>query len=65
MGVGLEDRRLKLVSSLWAAVIMTALGEVAEQVVDWDQVSVDDLAGRLDATFTDFVSLVGDVVQVV
>lgn len=65
MGVGLDDRRLKLVSSLWAAVIMTALGEVAEQVVDWDQVSVDDLAGRLDATFTDFVSLVGDVVQVV
>jgi AcrR family transcriptional regulator len=65
MGVGLDDRRLKLVSALWSAVIMTALNDVADEVVDWQHLSIDDLTGRLEATFADFVGLVGDVRQAV
>jgi AcrR family transcriptional regulator len=61
MGVGLHDRRLRLVSAVWGAVIMTALTDLAGEVRDWSQVTIDHLAGRVDTTFTEFMGEIADV----
>ncbi|MCV7280667.1 TetR family transcriptional regulator [Mycolicibacterium flavescens] len=65
MGVGLDDRRLRLASAVWSALIMTSLTAAADDVDDWAQVSVDYLATRLQATFDDFTALTADLRQVV
>lgn len=65
MGVGLDDRRLRLASAMWGALIMTSLGDAAADVDDWSQVSVDYLAARLQATFDDFTALTANVRQIV
>ncbi|RAV13529.1 TetR family transcriptional regulator [Mycolicibacterium sp. GF69] len=65
MGVDLDDRRLRLVSAVWGAVIMTALHDVAQDGESTPQVTVDDLAERLEAVFAEFTDLMADVRQVV
>ena len=61
MGVGLHDRRLRLVSAVWGSVIMTALTDFADEVRDWSQVTIDDLSGRVETTFTEFMGEIAEV----
>jgi len=63
MGVDLDDLKLKLMASLWASVIMTALGDLSEEETDWQQVGVDDIVSRLEGAFAEFIELVDDVRQ--
>jgi AcrR family transcriptional regulator len=62
MGVDLDDRKLKLVASMWASFIMTALGDLGEET-DWQRVGIDDIVSRLEAAFAEFIGLVDDVRQ--
>ena len=62
MGVDLDDRKLKLVASMWASFIMTALDDLGEET-DWQQVGIDDIVSRLEAAFAEFIELVDDVRQ--
>ncbi len=63
MGVVIDDRRVKLVSAVWASIIMTALADLADDGTDWEQVGVDDLVSRLEATFAEFTGLIADIRQ--
>jgi AcrR family transcriptional regulator len=63
MGVDLDDRGLKLVAAVWASIIMTALADLGDDGTDWGQVGVDDVVSRLEATFAEFIGLVGDIPQ--
>lgn len=60
MGVPGDDRRLKLTAVVWGSIIMTAIGELGSQA-NWASVSVDDIVGRIEATYADFRSVVEDV----
>jgi AcrR family transcriptional regulator len=62
MGVGLDDRTVKLVAAVWASIIMTAMSDLGDGT-DWSQVGIDDLVSRLEATFAEFIGLVGDIPQ--
>jgi AcrR family transcriptional regulator len=61
MGVGLQDRRLRLVSAVWGSVIMTALTDLTGEVSDWSQVTIDDLTVRVETTFGEFMGEIADV----
>jgi AcrR family transcriptional regulator len=61
MGVGLHDRRLRLVSAVWGVVIMTALTDLAGEVRDWSQVTIDDLISGVETTYTEFVGEIVDL----
>jgi AcrR family transcriptional regulator len=63
MGVGLGDRRLKLVSAVWSAIIMTALGELASPVTDWDSMGVEEIVTRAEATYREFVAVTAKLHQ--
>jgi hypothetical protein len=63
LGVDVESRRLKLISAVWGAIIMTALADLADPDVDWHQVDIEDVVTRLEATFAEFMSEMGDVQQ--
>jgi AcrR family transcriptional regulator len=63
MGVELGDRRVKLVAAVWASIVMTALADLGDDDTDWDEVGVDDVISRVDATFAEFIGLVGDIPQ--
>jgi len=65
LGVDLGDRRLKLVSGVWGTIIMTALGDLSEDGVDWERVGIDDIVARLEATFAEFMDEIGNVQQLV
>ncbi|HET6732152.1 TetR family transcriptional regulator [Mycobacterium sp.] len=60
MGVGLDDRRLRLVSAIWSSILMNAMGDLGVST-DWRQIGVDDLVSRLEATYDEFIGLVADV----
>ena len=61
LGVDIANRRLKLVSATWGAIIMTALADLSEQGVDWGPIGIDDVISRLEATFAEFTELMDDV----
>ena len=61
MGVELDDRRLRLVSAVWASIIMTALADLADDDTDWGSIGIDDIVSRLESTFAEFIGLIGDV----
>jgi AcrR family transcriptional regulator len=63
MGVDLGDRRVKLVAAVWASIVMTALADLGDDGTDWEAVGVDDVISRVDATFAEFIGLVGDIPQ--
>jgi AcrR family transcriptional regulator len=60
MGVDLYDRRLRLISAVWASIIMTALSDLGEGT-DWTQVGIDDIIARLEATFAEFMGEIENV----
>jgi AcrR family transcriptional regulator len=60
MGLDPDDRKLKLVASMWSSFIMTALGDLGEKT-DWQPVGIDDIVSRLEAAFAEFTELVDDV----
>jgi AcrR family transcriptional regulator len=61
LGVGLDDRRLRLISAMWGGIIMTALAELAEPGIDWATVDIDGIVSRLEATFAEFMGEIRDV----
>ena len=61
MGVGLDDRRLKLVYAVWASIVMTALDDLTAEGTDWRLVGIDDVVSRLEATFAEFTDLTADI----
>ena len=65
MGVGLEDRRLKLVAALWAAIIITALGDLASPATDWDRIGVEEVVARAEATYREFIAVTATAGQAV
>jgi AcrR family transcriptional regulator len=63
MGVGPDDRRLRLVAAMWASIILTALSDLADDGTDWKSIGIDDVVARLESTFDEFIGLIGDVRQ--
>jgi AcrR family transcriptional regulator len=63
MGVGLDDRRLKLVSAIWVSIVMTAMSDLGDDGTDWAHLGIDDLIARLEATFAVFTALIEDVAR--
>ena len=61
MGVDLDDRRLRLVSAVWASIIMTALADLADDDTDWGSIGIDDMVSRLQSTFDEFIGLIEDI----
>jgi AcrR family transcriptional regulator len=62
MGVGLDDRGLRLVAAVWMSIIMTALADLG-RATNWRGVGIDDAVDRIDATFAQFSGLIDGVVQ--
>ncbi|BBY81948.1 TetR family transcriptional regulator [Mycolicibacterium pulveris] len=65
MGVDTEDRTLRLLSSVWGAIVMTALADLADEQLDWEQLGIDDIVVRLEDTFAEFTGLMSEVVELV
>ncbi|MGE2723614.1 TetR family transcriptional regulator [Mycolicibacterium pulveris] len=65
MGVDAGDRVLRLVSSVWGVITMTALGDLTDHGLDWEQIGVDDIVTRLQDTYAEFTGLMSEVVQLV
>lgn len=63
MGVGTGDRALQLVSSVWGVITMTALADLTDHGLDWEQIGVDDIVTRLQDTYAEFTGLMSEVVQ--
>jgi AcrR family transcriptional regulator len=61
LGVPLDDRRLRLISVMWVSIIMTALGDLTVDGVDWAEVGIDGVISRLEATFAEFMSEIHDI----
>ena len=64
MGVGLDDRELRLVAAVWASIIMTALADVS-MATGWRGVDIDDVTDRIDETFAQFAGVINGVAQAV
>ncbi len=62
MGVDLEDRGLRLIATVWASIIMTALADLGRST-EWRGVGIDDAVDRIEATFGQFTGLIDGVVQ--
>ena len=63
LGVDIGSRTLRLVSAMWGAVVMTALSDLTDDDVDWEHLGTDDIVSRLEATFIEFIDVIGDVPQ--
>jgi AcrR family transcriptional regulator len=63
LGVELGDRRLRLISAMWGSIIMTALSELSEPGVDWENENVDGVISRLEATFDEFMGEIADAAR--
>jgi AcrR family transcriptional regulator len=64
MGVGLDDRELRLVAAVWASIIMTALADVS-MATSWRSVDIDDVIDRIDGTFAQFAGVIDGVARAV
>ncbi|MUL85845.1 MULTISPECIES: TetR family transcriptional regulator [unclassified Mycolicibacterium] len=62
MGVPGEDRRLKLTAVVWGSIVMTGIAELGSRA-DWGAVTVDDIVGRIEAAYADFLEVVARVPQ--
>jgi AcrR family transcriptional regulator len=62
MGVEPGDRRVKLVSAVWASLVMTAMGDLDENT-DWNRLSIDDVIFRLESTYAEYTALQANVGQ--
>src|SRR5689334_16177743 len=63
LGVQLGDRRLRLISAMWGSIIMTAMADLSEPGVDWQNENVDGVISRLEATFDEFMGEIQDAAQ--
>jgi AcrR family transcriptional regulator len=59
MGVGLDDKRLRLVIAVWSAILLAAPGDLGPDT-DWDQVDPDTLVGLLNDTYKQFIDICTD-----
>lgn len=62
LGVGPEDRRIKLVATVWAAIVMTALGELGTDIY-WVDVSLDRIVSLVEDTFGQFMEVIAGLRQ--
>ena len=62
MGVAPDDSRLKLMTAVWAAIIMTSLDGLGPHT-DWERMTVDGIVSRLEATYAQFIDSIADVRQ--
>jgi AcrR family transcriptional regulator len=62
MGLGLGDRRINLVSSVWAAIMLTALEDVGD-CADWRCLEVGDIIARVERTYGQFADMASAVRQ--
>lgn len=62
MGVGLDDRGLRLVAAVWASIIVTALTDLG-RTTSWQGVGVDDAVDHIEETFAQFTGVIEDVAQ--
>ena len=63
MGVDVDDRRLRLVASVWSSIVVTAMADLADEETDWEHIGVDDVVARLDSTFDEFIDVIGEIPQ--
>jgi AcrR family transcriptional regulator len=63
IGAGLDDRKVKLMSAVWASVIMTALTNLGDQGLDWTQLGIDDVIDQLEATYAELTGEIGALRQ--
>ena len=62
MGIPVEDQRVKLVATVFAAIIMTAQDDLGP-TTDWDSLTIDELVARVDNAYAQFVGVISDVRQ--
>ena len=62
LGVAPEDRRIKLVATVWAAIVMTALGELGTDIY-WVDVSLDRIVSLVEDTFGQFMEVIAGLRQ--
>lgn len=58
MGAGVGDRGPRLVSAVWGSMLMTALTDLSIDGGDGSQLTIDDVAERLEVIFAEFTGLV-------
>jgi len=58
MGAGIGDRAPRLVSAVWGSMLMTALTDLAFEGRELSQLTIDDVAERLEVTFAEFSGLI-------
>jgi AcrR family transcriptional regulator len=63
LGLDLGHRRLRLISAVWVSIMMTALADLADPGVDWQQIGIDDIVTRMEASFAEFVDEIGNLQQ--
>jgi AcrR family transcriptional regulator len=56
MGVGLDDKKLRLVVAVWSAILLTAPGDLDPET-DWHNVDVDELIDLLNDTYKQFIDI--------
>jgi AcrR family transcriptional regulator len=62
MGIPVEDQRVKLIATVWAAIIMTAQDDLGPST-DWDSLTIDELVSRVEDAYAQFVGIISDVGQ--
>lgn len=63
MGVAPGDRRVRLISSVWCAVLMTALESAVDDAKSLVSITVDDLVAAFEATYAEFASEMAGIGQ--
>lgn len=54
MGTTIDDRRVKLVAATWGALLITAMGELAQDRIAAAVFSVDDVVDAFESTYAEF-----------
>ena len=65
LGTTVGDRRVKLIAAVWAAVLMTALTELTDDLTTAGRVEIDDMVAVLDVTYAEFAGEIAGLGQVV
>ena len=60
MGVAPDDRRLKLIAAVWAAIILTAVDGLGPHT-DWERMTVEAIVSLLEATYAQFIDSIANV----
>ncbi|MEZ0342063.1 TetR family transcriptional regulator [Mycobacterium sp. pV006] len=63
LGVGVDDRRVKLAAGVTGALMMTALESLADNLTSLDAMTVDDVIDAYEATFAEFTSEIAGIGQ--